>query len=78
MVNMRCYNKMPIQEQKIQLLTRDKQEKKCHCVPSGMCHSHSMIGCPHPHYFDEKGVWKCVLPTNDFEKFDDVKQSNMS
>ena len=35
--------------------------KLCKCVPSGMCHSHTMLGCPHAHYFDEKGIWRCVI-----------------
>lgn len=34
-------------------------KKKCTCVPSGICHSHTLLGCPHPHYFDDKGGWRC-------------------
>lgn len=45
------------------ILSENKSEstKRCTCVPSGMCHSHTILGCPHSHYFDEKGVWRCVI-----------------
>lgn len=36
-------------------------KKQCTCVPSGVCHSHMLLGCPHKHYFDNKGVWTCVM-----------------
>lgn len=36
-------------------------KKKCTCVPSGACHSHTLLGCPHQHYYDERGVWTCVM-----------------
>ena len=36
-------------------------EKKCNCVPSGMCHSNTLLGCPHKHYFNEKNVWTCDI-----------------
>ena len=38
---------------------RIKRIPKCTCVPSGMCHSHSLSGCPHEHYFDDQGRWTC-------------------
>lgn len=38
----------------------EKHTKKCECVPSGKCHSHTLTGCPHSHYFDNKGIWRCV------------------
>lgn len=31
----------------------------CNCVPSGMCHSRTLAGCPHKHNFNEKGQWVC-------------------
>jgi len=31
----------------------------CSCVPSGTCHSWTLLGCPHPHHFDEQGKWTC-------------------
>lgn len=34
--------------------------EKCTCVPSGRCHSHTLLGCPHNHYFNDKNVWTCV------------------
>jgi hypothetical protein len=41
---------------------------KCKCVPSGMCHSWSLLGCPHKHYYD-KNRWICgekpILKTKD-------------
>ncbi len=45
------------------------EDRKCICVPSGRCHSHTILGCPHPHYFDDKGVWRCGVPKNE-TKFD--------
>lgn len=30
------------------------------CVPSGRCHSHTLLGCPHNHYFNDKSVWTCI------------------
>ena len=33
---------------------------KCTCVPSGRCHSHTLLGCPHNHYFNDKSVWTCI------------------
>jgi hypothetical protein len=33
--------------------------KRCICLPSGMCHSHTLLGCPHNHYFDKNNVWTC-------------------
>lgn len=33
--------------------------QKCICVPSGMCHSNSLLGCPHKHYFDNN-TWICT------------------
>jgi hypothetical protein len=39
----------------------DPEDKpKCTCVPSGRCHSHTLLGCPHQHYFNDKRVWTCV------------------
>jgi hypothetical protein len=35
-------------------------KSKCICVPSGMCHSHTLLGCPHNHYFNDERVWTCV------------------
>lgn len=32
---------------------------KCECVPSGRCHSNSLLGCPHKHYFNDKNIWTC-------------------
>lgn len=34
---------------------------KCTCVPSGMCHSMTLLGCPHNHYFNEKNEWVCDI-----------------
>ena len=34
---------------------------KCECVPSGRCHSHTLAGCPHKHYFNKNGVWTCII-----------------
>ena len=34
-------------------------KEKCTCVPSGMCHSSTLLGCPHPHYYDANGIWTC-------------------
>ena len=28
-----------------------QQNKKCICVPSGRCHSNTLLGCPHNHVF---------------------------
>jgi len=36
-------------------------EKKCNCVPSGMCHSNTLLGCPHKHYFNKNNVWTCDI-----------------
>ena len=44
--------------------TSSTNENKCTCVPSGRCHAHTLLGCPHPHCFDVNGVWKCVVPPN--------------
>ena len=33
----------------------------CKCVPSGMCHSHTLLGCPHRHFYNDKNVWTCDL-----------------
>jgi hypothetical protein len=41
-------------------MDQDKSQK-CLCVPSGRCHSHTLIGCPHPHHFNEKNVWTCGI-----------------
>lgn len=38
-------------------------KSKCNCVPSGMCHSNTLLGCPHRHYFNENNIWTCILPT---------------
>jgi hypothetical protein len=38
--------------------------QKCLCVPSGRCHSDTLLGCPHPHYYNEKNVWICVIDPN--------------
>lgn len=35
---------------------------KCACVPSGRCHSHTLIGCPHKHHFNKNNVWTCENP----------------
>ena len=35
---------------------------KCICVPSGCCHSQTLLGCPHNHMFDNNNRWVCVLP----------------
>jgi hypothetical protein len=40
-------------------LTDSKPPAKCVCVPSGRCHSYSLCGCPHKHYFNDKNVWTC-------------------
>lgn len=37
----------------------DILKSKCICVPSGMCHSHALRGCPHNHYYDDKNRWIC-------------------
>ncbi len=34
---------------------------KCNCVPSGMCHSSTLSGCPHKHYFNENNEWICDI-----------------
>lgn len=34
---------------------------KCTCVPSGICHSMTLLGCPHKHYFNEKNEWTCDI-----------------
>ena len=39
----------------------DNKPPKCACVPSGRCHSHTLIGCPHNHYFNENSAWTCDL-----------------
>lgn len=47
----------------------DFSPQKCTCVPSGMCHPQTqyLLGCPHPHYYNEKGLWKCgVDPATDY------------
>ena len=51
-------------KQKVNQEQKANQEQKvqCICVPSGCCHSFSLLGCPHKHYFDEHGTWKCQLP----------------
>lgn len=36
-------------------------KEKCKCVPSGRCHSDTLIGCPHYHYFNNKNEWVCDL-----------------
>jgi hypothetical protein len=41
-----------------------KPKPKCICVPSGMCHSHTLLGCPHKHYFNDKNIWTCVIEYN--------------
>ena len=41
--------------------TNNIRQPKCTCVPSGMCHSHNLSGCPHPHYFDDNGKWTCDI-----------------
>lgn len=38
---------------------KPQQSTKCTCVPSGRCHSHTLTGCPHRHYFNENNVWTC-------------------
>jgi hypothetical protein len=35
--------------------------QKCTCVPSGRCHSHTLLGCPHAHYYNEKNEWICGI-----------------
>jgi hypothetical protein len=35
------------------------EKTKCKCVPSGMCHSHTLLGCPHEHYFNDTNKWTC-------------------
>lgn len=37
--------------QKNQTLKNDKT--KCKCVPSGLCHSHMLLGCPHDHFWKD-------------------------
>lgn len=37
---------------------------KCVCVPSGKCHSNSLLGCPHKHYFNDKNIWSCMTRLN--------------
>ena len=46
-----------------------KPPQKCTCVPSGRCHSGTLIGCPHNHYYNENNVWTCDL-TNAARPFD--------
>ena len=56
-----------------------KTPQKCTCVPSGRCHPQSqyLLGCPHPHYYNEKNVWTCGIdpatnyhrPTQSFSHF---------
>ena len=36
------------------------EKPKCICVPSGRCHSHLLLGCPHEHYFNGN-LWTCIL-----------------
>lgn len=43
-------------------------QPKCICVPSGMCHSHTLLGCPHKHYFNDKKIWTCVVEPSDQNK----------
>jgi len=40
--------------------------QKCTCVPSGRCHSHMLLGCPHKHYFNKDNKWTCDLPSKPF------------
>lgn len=35
--------------------------QKCTCVPSGRCHERTLIGCPHPHYYNDKNMWTCGI-----------------
>ena len=52
--------------------------QKCTCVPSGRCHPQSqyLLGCPHPHYFNEKNVWTCgVDPASDYNRSSRPTQS---
>ncbi len=48
---------------------------KCICVPSGMCHSRTLAGCPHRHHYNEQNVWTCDIngPTGD-PQYDPTKQ----
>jgi hypothetical protein len=52
--------------------------QKCTCVPSGRCHPQSryLLGCPHPHYFNEKNVWTCGIdPASDYNRYSRPTQS---
>lgn len=42
--------------------------QKCTCVPSGRCHPQIqyLLGCPHPHHYNEKGVWTCGVDPMSF------------
>ena len=42
----------------------ENTQQKCTCVPSGRCHSHTLIGCPHFHYYNEKRIWTCGINPN--------------
>jgi hypothetical protein len=48
----------------LQMDNINKPPPKCACVPSGRCHSDTLIGCPHNHYFNENSVWTCDLTNN--------------
>ena len=36
----------------------------CKCVPSGMCCSNKLLGCPHKHYFNQNNQYTCILSSN--------------
>lgn len=36
-------------------------DKICVCVPSGACHSDTLLGCPHKHIFIGN-KWTCDIP----------------
>ena len=40
--------------------THKDTQTRCTCVPSGRCHSHTLLRCPHNHYFNDKSVWTCI------------------
>ena len=49
-----------IRKLSIEEMKKFDERIKCKCVPSGQCHSWSLTGCPHRHYWDGN-IYRCQL-----------------